>query len=286
MSNFPVPTVSLVENRPCTTSLAIAEHFGKNHQHVMRDIRELIADCPGDFNASNFGLVDYTDAKGEKRPMYHVFFDGFILLVMGYTGKKALQMKLAYIAAFNAMREKLEGRGYISSDSPILPIDQNIIQTLVAAIADRYPEAERKSVYMQVWMRFRNHFRIGSYKQLPQSKMAEAVTWLANLKVNAPKPAKLTSGKQNEPVAIDPEMSRLLQETLTALTDMQKQADYRIGIIEGYLQNSVMHHCSEEEKQRMFYTLKHIRHMAADGLYMAQNALAVAWHLGRGVSFI
>ncbi len=40
--------------------------------------------------------------------MYIVFFDGFMLLVMGYTGKKALQMKLAYIEAFNAMREKLE----------------------------------------------------------------------------------------------------------------------------------------------------------------------------------
>lgn len=42
--------------------------------------------------------------------MYTVFFDGFILLVMGYTGKKALGMKLAYIDAFNAMREESEGR--------------------------------------------------------------------------------------------------------------------------------------------------------------------------------
>jgi len=42
--------------------------------------------------------------------MFTVFFDGFILLVMGYTGKKALEMKLAYIAAFNAMREKLAAR--------------------------------------------------------------------------------------------------------------------------------------------------------------------------------
>lgn len=28
--------------------------------------------------------------------MFIVYFDGFILLVMGYTGKKALSMKLAH----------------------------------------------------------------------------------------------------------------------------------------------------------------------------------------------
>ena len=108
MSNFPMPSVSLIDNRPSTTSLAIADHFEKAHKNVLRDIEALIAECPEKFNGLNFELVDYTDAKGEKRPMYHVFFDGFILLVMGYTGKRALQMKLAYISAFNAMREKLE----------------------------------------------------------------------------------------------------------------------------------------------------------------------------------
>ena len=50
--------------------------------------------------------------------MYTVFFDGFILLVMGYTGKKALGMKLAYIDAFNAMREESEGRQASPSPEP------------------------------------------------------------------------------------------------------------------------------------------------------------------------
>lgn len=104
------PNVSLVNGSPATTSLAIAECFGKRHDVVIRDIRNLIANCPHDFNVHNFVEVEYSDAKGEKRPMYHVFFDGFILLVMGYTGKKALAMKLAYIEAFNAMRRQLEGK--------------------------------------------------------------------------------------------------------------------------------------------------------------------------------
>lgn len=110
MSDFPVPTVALIDNRPATTSLAIAEHFGKQHKNILRDIEALIAECPEDFARLNFEPSSYTNEQNKQQPMYHVFFDGFMLLVMGYTGKKALQMKLAYIAAFNAMKEKLEGK--------------------------------------------------------------------------------------------------------------------------------------------------------------------------------
>lgn len=107
---LPVPTVSLIEGRPTTTSLAIAEHFDKPHDRVLKDIRRLCGNCPKSFSAVNFDGAEYTDEQGKPRPMFTVFFDGFILLVMGYTGKKALSMKLAYIDAFNAMREQLEGK--------------------------------------------------------------------------------------------------------------------------------------------------------------------------------
>lgn len=104
------PSVSLIDNRPATTSLDIAKFFGKDHGKVIRDIRNLLESCPTDFTEANFGLSAFTDPTGRKLPMYTVFFDGFMLLVMGYTGKKALGMKLAYIGAFNAMREQLEGK--------------------------------------------------------------------------------------------------------------------------------------------------------------------------------
>ena len=102
------PSVSLIDNRPATTSLDIAKFFGKDHGKVIRDIRNLLESCPTDFTEANFGLSAFTDPTGRKLPMFTVFFDGFMLLVMGYTGKKALGMKLAYIGAFNAMREQLE----------------------------------------------------------------------------------------------------------------------------------------------------------------------------------
>lgn len=115
------PDVSLVNGNPATTSLAIAECFGKHHKNVLRDIDQLLTDCPKEFGRLNFELSSYTNSQGKGQPMYTIFFDGFILLVMGYTGKKALQMKLAYIAAFNAMREKLEAKKLVACKQAALP---------------------------------------------------------------------------------------------------------------------------------------------------------------------
>ncbi|EIB49780.1 Cpp32, partial [Campylobacter jejuni subsp. jejuni 2008-988] len=52
---------------------------------------------------SNFGLVKYKDKKGELRPAYQISRDGFSLLAMSFTGKKALQWKMLFINAFNEM---------------------------------------------------------------------------------------------------------------------------------------------------------------------------------------
>ena len=102
--------VTIQNDQAITTSLKVAEVFGKNHQHILRDIREL----ERQINQSKIGRVEkmfeessYIDAKGEKRPMYLMNRDGFSLLVMGFTGQKALKFKLAYIQAFNAMEQKL-----------------------------------------------------------------------------------------------------------------------------------------------------------------------------------
>ena len=119
---LPIPTVTLVEDRPATTSLAIAEHFGKRHDDVLKSIRRLCTELPAEKRARNFAETFRTVAgpnNSERQELFFtVYFDGFILLVMGYTGKKALQIKLAYIDAFNAMREELEGRQASPTTAP------------------------------------------------------------------------------------------------------------------------------------------------------------------------
>lgn len=103
--------VEISNGKPATTSLAIAKKFGKRHDHVVRDIRKLVAQLP-DGGIPNFGeTVEYranpSGGAPIPSPSYSVTRDGFTLLAMGFTGKKALQFKLDYIAAFNQMEQAL-----------------------------------------------------------------------------------------------------------------------------------------------------------------------------------
>ncbi len=231
-------SVSLVEGRPATTSLKIAECFGKEHKNVLADIRNLLAECPEEFGRLNFQPSSYTNEQGKTQPMYIVFFDGFMLLVMGYTGKKALQMKLAYIEAFNAMREKLETKEKpqlaAGPDTPIGPADQNVLQTIVRTKAIALVDASHKGGFPQIWSRFNDHFRLGSYKQLPQSKMADAVEYLVKLEVREKKElpqqqALPPSGDKYEAYMLEVETARgRISEEISRLMDKGIElVDYR-----------------------------------------------------------
>jgi Rha family phage regulatory protein len=104
------PTLSIVSGRPVVSSLDVAEHFSKRHDHVIRAVQTILCNSPESFSAPNFGAADYIDAQGKKRLRYHLTRDGFTLLAMGFTGRKALAWKLRYIEAFNAMEAELAAR--------------------------------------------------------------------------------------------------------------------------------------------------------------------------------
>lgn len=84
-----------------TTSRLIAQKFNKRHSDVLRAITNL--DCSQEFNERNFARVEYTDSKGEKRPEFIVTRDGFVFLVMGFTGPEAAKFKEEYLEEFNRM---------------------------------------------------------------------------------------------------------------------------------------------------------------------------------------
>lgn len=97
-------------NKVFTTSLKIAEVFGKRHDNVVRDIKELIV-SDSELGVLNFEETPYiNEQNGQTYPMYIMDRDGFTLLVMGYTGKRALEFKKAYIKAFNKMEAELKNR--------------------------------------------------------------------------------------------------------------------------------------------------------------------------------
>jgi Rha family phage regulatory protein len=101
-----MPLVTLTQdNRATTTSLAVAEKFGKNHRDVLRAIRNL--ECSPEFLERNFAQLIgiYTAGKGAQREqqMYEITRDGFAFLAMGFTGPEAAKWKEQFLAAFNAL---------------------------------------------------------------------------------------------------------------------------------------------------------------------------------------
>jgi Rha family phage regulatory protein len=107
MDKFPVLNfvdfIAVDGDHLVTDSLKVASVFGKRHDNVLRIIRSLGENLPSDFNALNFEAVTYIDEKGQSRVSYRLTRDGFSLIAMRFTGKKALSFQVAYIGAFNAM---------------------------------------------------------------------------------------------------------------------------------------------------------------------------------------
>jgi len=86
------------------SSRDIAKIFDKEHYNVIRDIEDKILPyIARDFGELNFELSSYKSEQNKKLPEYLLTFDGFTLLVMGYTGQKAMDFKVRYINAFRAM---------------------------------------------------------------------------------------------------------------------------------------------------------------------------------------
>lgn len=118
--------VDIADGQTFTTSLKVAEHFHKRHDHVMRDIEKIITECrnleislpnsgESDYKISEFSLLnfeqsDYQNERGKTYPMYKMTHDGFALLAMGFTGKQALQWKIDFLTAFRSMETALKAR--------------------------------------------------------------------------------------------------------------------------------------------------------------------------------
>lgn len=121
--------LSTQNGEPVASSREVAKRFGKNHRDVLRAIEDIlegvrkIAQTPKDITAQNCAVTqsaensavtqmffksEYTHPQNhQKYPMYLMNRDGFSLLAMGFTGKEAVQWKLKYISAFNAMEKQL-----------------------------------------------------------------------------------------------------------------------------------------------------------------------------------
>lgn len=91
------------KNIPATTSLKISSVFSKNHDDVLKSIRKLIE--LGEFTGGSFAESEYTDSTGRKNKMYVLNELMTSVLIMGFTGKKAIKWKISYAKEFERLRK-------------------------------------------------------------------------------------------------------------------------------------------------------------------------------------
>lgn len=105
--------VEVKNNQVVTTSRQVAENFGKAHKSVLRSIHALTSaqNCANVFQIKEmFFEATESDTYGRQQKIYYMNRDGFSLLVMGFTGQKAIEWKVKYIQAFNQMEQALKER--------------------------------------------------------------------------------------------------------------------------------------------------------------------------------
>lgn len=144
--------VELQNGEPTTTSLQVAEMFNKAHKIVLRDTRNLIK------NIKDLGVgtklyspqelyrkSTYKDIQGKTQPMYEMTKDGFILLAMGYTDKKFMEIKLTYIGQFNAMQHYIQEHQQQQFFAPET-VEQQIKREQLAIAKDNSNNAKSREV--------------------------------------------------------------------------------------------------------------------------------------------
>ena len=199
------PSVSLHSGRPATTSLEVAKFFGKRHDNVLRDIDALLSQLPENSLQLNFEETyqEQETPLGVKQiRVFIIYRDGFMLLVMGYTGKKALGMKLAYIEAFNRMEEELARQK--ESAIPAAPTPDDFTSPLSitpSSVADRKPLRALVGSWAQVsglpfaacWNQLKAAFNLANIKELPQEWIPDAIDWVQKRIDALPAPAPATA---------------------------------------------------------------------------------------------
>ncbi len=128
------------QGQDVTTSLIVAEVFGKRKADVLRDIRNL--HCSPEFKERNFALMvsinELPQGGAQKSEYYQMTKDGFSFLVMGYTGNKAGKFKEMFINEFNK-REMM-----LKSDDYILARSQEILHNRLQLAEQQLSQAKEK----------------------------------------------------------------------------------------------------------------------------------------------
>lgn len=194
----PAPVLSIVKNQVTALSTDVAEFFEKRHDAVLRDIKNLITSLPLQ-RLHNFVETEILRAspliKGAKinSKAYRMTRDGFTLLVMGWTGEKALQFKLAWLDAFNKMEEELRAKNTVQALPLSSPLGKSIapainaapmlhgqLQCVQLAMKDRFTNQRD---LLRAYSILHHHFCVTSYRQIPAARFDELMDYIKSMEM-------------------------------------------------------------------------------------------------------
>lgn len=186
------PVVSIIDNTVTALSTDVAQFFQKAHRQVIASVESLIKALPAD-RVQNFmqTVVMRDNPSGGasiKSKAYRMTRDGFTLLVMGWTGERALQFKLAWLDAFNRMEEQLRKQQiFAEQDSSLITNEQQY--ELSSRVMRKTHALFGNKNYSFVYRALKRRFRIPRYTCLLQRDFETALAFVDGLKVsdfNAP----------------------------------------------------------------------------------------------------
>lgn len=131
------PIVKIENGRPMTNSVAVAEYFEKEHPDVLRAIRNVSEHCPEAFWLRNFAESEYLNRQGHRYPCFLMTKSGFAMTALGFTGRRAIEFRAAYIDRFDEMETMLTEKQLKSLESKyvrqlVLPNDEPIRRESIA----------------------------------------------------------------------------------------------------------------------------------------------------------
>lgn len=139
MSNI---QLAVHDGRITTTSLTVAEHFGREHRDVMKAVRNL--DCSDEFAQRNFSQCTYRAGNGRNEPAIEMTRDGCMFLTMGFTGPEAARIKESFIAAFNSMEAELSAQ--VPRPGQVEALETRRLRDQVDQLKDELLESQRRQI--------------------------------------------------------------------------------------------------------------------------------------------
>ncbi|SFB80860.1 phage regulatory protein, rha family [Marinospirillum celere] len=166
-------------NQIKTTSLKVAEAFNKLHKDVLRKIESL--DCSAEFASAHFYAHDEMIQAGPVKRLskvYEMTKDGFMFLVMGFTGKKAAQIKEAYINEFNRMADLLNGRGH---QQPSTVEDRHPLNIAVRSLANQRSAQGKPADYASVWRTVNGYLGVEHIEDASKEQVQKGLSYVQTL---------------------------------------------------------------------------------------------------------